>query len=305
MPLDSAFAQSRAALADAALAVELEARSRAALGLLELVSQHLLERRPTERELANASDSTELDHFAQGLIVGFLRAHPATQRDEVQGEELKGGSAAPGNVTWFSDPIDSTLGYIGGAREWGSSLICVDEAGQPLVSALVMPAREELYLAAGDRSWLNGSPLARTDAPSARWVTRAPRSAQPGDTWFELREMAEREAAARGLVHRPGNDFTALDMLQVPRHGGPDLYAYFGAKPHDALCACHIALATGCARVRVLSFNETERRKGESIADLLRAARTLFPLDAELLDAAAKQHRVTLFVERAHERLAE
>ncbi len=99
---------------------------------------------------------TEADRAVEALIVAELRA--AFPDDGILGEE---GGMVPGSSgrIWVIDPIDGTINFVRGGRQWAVS-IGLWQDGQPVAGILHAPALgATLTGGAGHAPMLNGQPL--------------------------------------------------------------------------------------------------------------------------------------------------
>lgn len=60
---------------------------------------------------------------------------------------------APGQVVWVVDPVDATLNFSYGRHDWAVS-VCAQLDGEPVASAVALPARGEMFCAEGTSAWL-------------------------------------------------------------------------------------------------------------------------------------------------------
>jgi fructose-1,6-bisphosphatase/inositol monophosphatase family enzyme len=94
------------------------------------------------------------DRAAEQLIVD--RLGEARARDGVIGEE---GANAPGERTWFIDPIDGTYNFLAGLGFWCSALALTDPDG-PVLGAVYHPETDEVWAGGRDRpTTCNGTPV--------------------------------------------------------------------------------------------------------------------------------------------------
>ncbi len=145
---------------------------------------------------------------------------------------------------WIVDPIDGTRDFVRGRTGWAVSLALV-ENGQPVVAALVAPARAQLFIAAKGRgAQLNGRRLRLATARGIRLPIDAQNLAAPfwpapwpggslvekpnslalrmaklaageADAWLEGRTINEWDVAASALI------VTEAGGLVTDRHGQP------------------------------------------------------------------------------------
>ena len=109
---------------------------------------------------------TEMDRRSEALITSRIRAH--RPGDTVLGEE--GGQSAggpvgdgtdagqpgqPGRVRWIVDPLDGTVNYLYGLRDWAVS-IAAEVDGTVVAGAVEVPRHGERFTAvAGQGAWLH------------------------------------------------------------------------------------------------------------------------------------------------------
>jgi myo-inositol-1(or 4)-monophosphatase len=98
---------------------------------------------------------TEMDRKSEALITSRIRAHrPA---DAVLGEEggqTDGGTGAS-RVRWVVDPLDGTVNYLYGLRDWAVS-IAAEVDGTVVAGVVEVPRAGETFTAvAGQGAWLH------------------------------------------------------------------------------------------------------------------------------------------------------
>ncbi len=103
---------------------------------------------------------TEMDRRSEALITSRIRTHrPA---DTVLGEEggqTSGGPAGdgdqPGRVRWIVDPLDGTVNYLYGLRDWAVS-IAAEVDGTVVAGVVEVPRHGETFTAVtGQGAWLH------------------------------------------------------------------------------------------------------------------------------------------------------
>lgn len=98
---------------------------------------------------------TEADREAEAASVAVLRE--LRPDDGILAEE---GSNRDGARQWTVDALDGTLNYTLGIPFWCTAVSLVDADGELLASAVLDPARDELFCAArGEGAWVNGERL--------------------------------------------------------------------------------------------------------------------------------------------------
>jgi myo-inositol-1(or 4)-monophosphatase len=99
---------------------------------------------------------TEADRAVEALIIAELGA--AFPEDGILGEEGGMVSGSSGRI-WVIDPIDGTINFVRGGRQWAVS-IGLWQDGQPVAGILYAPALGmTLTGGAGHAPMLNGQPL--------------------------------------------------------------------------------------------------------------------------------------------------
>lgn len=132
------------------------------------------------------------DHAAEELVVSRLAEHRPD--DGLIGEE---GARAPGDRTWYIDPVDGTYNFLSGIPYWCSAVGLVDATG-PLLGAVYYPALDELWVGGREvPTTLNGVPVPALAARALSEVSVAtyfhPRHTGDGD---RLRSWQAATAAA-------------------------------------------------------------------------------------------------------------
>jgi myo-inositol-1(or 4)-monophosphatase len=107
---------------------------------------------------------TEMDRRSEALITGRIRSY--RPGDAVLGEEggqtaggSPGGEAGagerPGRVRWVVDPLDGTVNYLYGLRDWAVS-IAAEVDGTVVAGVVEVPRSGETFTAvAGQGAWLH------------------------------------------------------------------------------------------------------------------------------------------------------
>ncbi len=99
---------------------------------------------------------TETDRAVEQALRERLAA--ARPGDEVVGEEF-GASDGETRRRWIIDPIDGTASYLRGMPTW-STLIALEQEGEPLVAVVSMPAISRRWWASrGGGAWTEGRQL--------------------------------------------------------------------------------------------------------------------------------------------------
>ena len=103
---------------------------------------------------------TEMDRRSEALITTRIRAY--RPGDTVLGEEggqtgggPVGDGGQPGRVRWIVDPLDGTVNYLYGLRDWAVS-IAAEVDGSVVAGVVEMPRHGETFTAAtGQGAWLH------------------------------------------------------------------------------------------------------------------------------------------------------
>jgi myo-inositol-1(or 4)-monophosphatase len=83
----------------------------------------------------------------------------------ILGEEFGAGGSA--EYTWVLDPIDGTKSFVSGAPLFGT-LIALLKDGKPILGAIGLPMRDEVYLGDNQTTEVNGTPVHVKDALSLK-----------------------------------------------------------------------------------------------------------------------------------------
>ncbi|HEU4849230.1 MAG TPA: inositol monophosphatase family protein [Terrimesophilobacter sp.] len=214
----------------------------------------LIARRRAEGVRVAASKSsledvvTDADREAEALIRSLIAE--ARPEDGFLGEE-SGAEAGTSGLTWVVDPIDGTVNYLYGIRQYAVSIAVVEGAPEPetwraLAGVVVNPAADEVFAASvGGGATLNGVPI-RVALPVAL------SQALVGTGFGYLAERRVEQAKVLvGLVaqvrdiRRQGS--AALDLCAIAT-GRLNAYFERGLKPWDHAAGGLIAAEAG-ARV--------------------------------------------------------
>ena len=103
---------------------------------------------------------TEMDRRSEALITTRIRAY--RPGDTVLGEEggqtaggPEGDGGQPGRVRWIVDPLDGTVNYLYGLRDWAVS-IAAEVDGSVVAGVVEVPRHGETFTAAtGQGAWLH------------------------------------------------------------------------------------------------------------------------------------------------------
>jgi myo-inositol-1(or 4)-monophosphatase len=119
-------------------------------------------------DVGTKSSKTDVVTAADLAVERLVRTRLAALRpgEPVYGEETGGATAAPGQVTWVTDPIDGTVNYLYG-YPWYAVSLAAQIDGVSVAAAVVEPATGRCWTAIrGGGAWLDGRPLRVTTAAS-------------------------------------------------------------------------------------------------------------------------------------------
>jgi myo-inositol-1(or 4)-monophosphatase len=193
------------------------------------------------------SPVTEVDRKCEALIRdSLLKSFPA---DGFLGEETGQHKGTSGR-TWIVDPLDGTRPYIRGIPTY-SVLIALEDADEPVVGVLHLPALGETYWAhKGGQAFFNGNPIHVSTTP----------------------ELSRALASSLGFVERADTP-EAASLMKLMRnwdyaYGFMDVYSYACVaagrldlcvnlldKPWDCAAAACVVKAAG-GRYSDISGNE-------------------------------------------------
>ena len=104
---------------------------------------------------------TEMDRRSEALITSRIRAY--RPGDTILGEEggqtsggpVGDGAGQPGRVRWIVDPLDGTVNYLYGLRDWAVS-IAAEVDGTVVAGVVEVPRHGETFTAVtGQGAWLH------------------------------------------------------------------------------------------------------------------------------------------------------
>lgn len=197
---------------------------------------------------APASISTHVDHGAQELILGHLRA--AFPDDGLVAEERTpalAGAPAGADRVWVVDPIDGTRGFAMKNGEF-SVMVGLTVGGRPVVGVVLEPVSDRVtYAAVGSGCWVvtdGGQPKRChvTDRSSLTESTLVQSWSKPGKppkpVVTALRPARVVETYSAGL------------KLAIVARGEAELYVNDYANFHDwDICAGHVLVEEAGGRV--------------------------------------------------------
>ncbi|MGZ5403282.1 MAG: inositol monophosphatase family protein [Nocardioides sp.] len=182
---------------------------------------------------------TEADHASEELIRRLLLE--ARPDDSILGEEGDDHVGTSG-VRWVIDPIDGTVNFLYGLREYAVS-VAAEVAGEVVAGAVLNVATGAEYAAAlGLGSTRDGTPLSvRAVAPVAERLVLTGFSYRTDIRAGQAEQIAQLLPRVRD-IRRIGS--SALDICHVAE-GSADAYVEEGPHPWDWSAASLIATEAG------------------------------------------------------------
>jgi len=182
----------------------------------------LVARAGTPQKVSTKSTPTDLvseaDRVAEAVILDMLQ--DARPDDGHVGEEGARRESRSG-ITWVVDPLDGTVNYLFGDREWSVSIAAVDADG-PLVAAVLEPSSGRIWTAARGRgAWCGETLLAARRTPElADAMVLAGLSYDATERRGQMQMFTEVVGSVRDL-RRHGS--AALELCRVAE-GAADAY---------------------------------------------------------------------------------
>ena len=105
------------------------------------------------------SPVTEIDRKAEMMLREMIAKNFPSHA--ILGEEFGAGGSA--EFTWVLDPIDGTKSFVSGSPLFGT-LIALLKDGKPILGAIGLPMRDEVYLGDNTVTEVNGTPVHVKDA---------------------------------------------------------------------------------------------------------------------------------------------
>ena len=109
------------------------------------------------------SPVTEIDRKAEMMLREMIAKN--FPNHAILGEEFGAGASA--EYTWVLDPIDGTKSFVSGSPLFGT-LIALLKDGKPILGAIGLPMRDEIYLGDNQTTEVNGTPVHVKDALSLK-----------------------------------------------------------------------------------------------------------------------------------------
>ena len=110
-------------------------------------------------EKKDKSPVTEIDRKAEMMLREMIAKNFPSHA--ILGEEF--GASEKAEYTWVLDPIDGTKSFISGSPLFGT-LVALLKNGKPILGAIGLPMRDEIYLGDNMVTELNGNPVHVKDA---------------------------------------------------------------------------------------------------------------------------------------------
>ena len=184
---------------------------------------------------------TRADRDAQTAVVDAITT--AFPGEPVVGEEDQERAAVPEEgPAWIVDPIDGTDNYVRGIGVFATAVAAVVD-GDPVASAVVFPALEDVYQAGPKGVFRNGEPITVSDRADPEVCVVCPL------IWWDFDRRGEYAAANRAIVTRFG-DMRRLGCAQAAL-GLVAAGAYDGvitnveANPWDTVAGVHMIREAG------------------------------------------------------------
>ena len=114
-------------------------------------------------EKKDKSPVTEIDRKAEMMLREMIAKNFPSHA--ILGEEF--GASEKAEYTWVLDPIDGTKSFISGSPLFGT-LVALLKNGKPILGAIGLPMRDEIYLGDNTTAELNGNPVHVKDAQSLK-----------------------------------------------------------------------------------------------------------------------------------------
>ncbi|MFC7068350.1 inositol monophosphatase family protein [Halobaculum lipolyticum] len=159
-----------------------------------------------ERKGGKTDVVTEADRDSQRRVIERVRE--TFPDDAVVGEEEDVRKTVPDDgAAWVVDPIDGTNNYVRDIRAFATAVAAVVD-GEPVASAIALPAMDDVYVADGDTVRRNGDPVAVSDREDPETAAATP------TVWWDFDARDEYAAACTAIVARFG-DLRRFGSAQV------------------------------------------------------------------------------------------
>ncbi|MFC7215809.1 inositol monophosphatase family protein [Saliphagus sp. GCM10025334] len=196
---------------------------------------------PVELKGGKTDVVTQADRDAQRTVIEVIReTYPD---DPIVGEEDdERKTVPPEGPAWIIDPIDGTNNYVRGIRIFATAVAAVVD-GEPVGSAVVMPALGDTYRAGPDGVTRNGEPISVSDRDDPETCAVCP------TIWWSFDQRDQYAAATREIVQRFGDMRRygcAQAVLSMVASGALDgVITNHRANPWDSVAGVHLIRTAG------------------------------------------------------------
>ncbi|MFP9192230.1 inositol monophosphatase family protein [Natronosalvus vescus] len=196
---------------------------------------------PVEVKGGKTDVVTQADRDAQRAVIDVI--HETYPDDPIVGEEDdERKTVPPEGPAWIIDPIDGTNNYVRELRVFATAVAAVID-GEPVGSAVVLPALGDTYLAGPDGVTRNGDSITVSDRDDPQTCTVCP------TIWWDFDEREQYAAATREIVQRFGDMRRfgcAQAVLSMVAAGGLDgVITNVQANPWDSVAGVHLIREAG------------------------------------------------------------
>ena len=186
---------------DRAAVAEAAARAGAAVA-----GDHFRRGIDVERKDGKTDVVTEADRESQRRVIARIRE--AFPEDAVVGEEDDELKTVPEDgAAWVIDPIDGTNNYVRDIRAFATAVAAVVD-GEPVASAVALPAMDDVYVADAESVARNGESVAVSEREDPETAAATP------TVWWDFDARDEYAAACTEIVDRFG-DLRRFGSAQV------------------------------------------------------------------------------------------
>lgn len=227
-----------------------------AVGAARAAGRELLMRAGKPQNVSTKSTPTDMvseaDQAAEVAIRDvLLDLRPA---DGLLGEEGAFQESSSG-ITWVVDPLDGTVNYLFGDREWSVSIAAVDAEG-PIAAAVLEPVSNRMWTAVRGRgAWCDGVALRARETP--RLADALVLAGLSYDSGQRRRQMEMFTAVAPSVRDLRRHGSAALELCRVAE-GAADAYVESPIYRWDIAAGALIAREAG-AVVHVAHLDELRR----------------------------------------------
>lgn len=184
---------------------------------------------------------TQADRDAQEAVVEVLA--DAFPGEPVVGEEDDEESVIPeSGPAWIVDPIDGTANFVRGVPIFATAVAAVVD-GDPVASAVALPAIEDVYRVGSDGSRLNDDPIAVSDRSDPETCAVCP------TLWWNRDRREEYARATREIVSRFGDlrryGCAQAELAMVASGALDATLSNVVAHPWDTVAGVHLVREAG------------------------------------------------------------